>query len=77
MIIKLQPRIPKPARTEWHPWFAWHPVIFERRWEYHDTGGSERAFVWLRTIQRKGTPREMFDGASDMPITVWTWEYAL
>ena len=31
-------------RTEWHEWYAWHPV---------ETSGNPNYFVWLDVCERK------------------------
>ncbi len=32
-------------KTEWHPWFAWYPVVV-----YYD---SNKVWVWLEKVDRK------------------------
>lgn len=31
--------------TEWHHWFAWHPVVFD--------DGEKDTWVWLEWIERR------------------------
>lgn len=54
MIFNLKPPKDYIHYTQWHDWFAWHPVIVE----YCGTGYSlnmlaTRKLVWLRTVERK------------------------
>lgn len=42
MKIQLKPR---KNLEEWHPWFAWYPVVTENR-----------LWVWLYTVERRQVP---------------------
>jgi hypothetical protein len=53
----------KPERTEWHSWFAWHPV--------RTLGGD---YVWLERVLRRGQ-RILIANGDGMPEHVWEWEY--
>jgi hypothetical protein len=50
-------------RTEWHLWFAWHPV----RLNLHTR-------VWLETVERKGSMALMAD-SEGYPYEHWEFQY--
>jgi hypothetical protein len=50
------------VKTNWHDWFAWHPVRTPEGW------------VWLETIRRKGR-RTLIANGDGQPEHVWEWEY--
>lgn len=52
-------------KSDWHDWFAWHPVFVD-----NERGGTD--FVWFETVQRKlyyGMP----DGPWDAPSEYWEY----
>ena len=57
------------TQTEWHPWFAWHPVMVGDGW------------VWLETVQRRGhwepNPHYGMMPYVSEPEEYWEWEYKL
>lgn len=52
-------------RVFWHNWYAWYPV---------KTTEGEYLWVWLETIERKGTIHFPY---SPFSSNRWTWEYKL
>ncbi len=36
------------SKTEWHPWFAWRPVVVDGLNIY-----TRRHWVWLEKVERK------------------------
>jgi hypothetical protein len=54
--------------TEWHVWFAWHPVRLAN------------GCVWLENLERRGTKRTAIAQDLDpdvygMEYEYWDWEY--
>lgn len=56
MIIKLPGKTKDPWRhTDWHRWFAWHPVFLGERKDGFLVGGQPREVAWLQYVERKGS----------------------
>jgi hypothetical protein len=52
-------------KTEWHNWFAWHPVKV----------GVEDC-RWLETVRRKKVYHRMSDGVVTVHYTSFHWRYS-
>ena len=50
--------------SEWHEWFAWHPIAV-------DISATEWRFIWLRTVERIG----IYNGG--VYGSWWDWKYSL
>lgn len=67
MRIYIKPKVVK-NHSEWHSWFAWHPVIGK-------TYLGVKYFIWFETIQRKIT-RERSYGV-EFPNIYKIYEYKI
>ena len=59
------PKFPE-IRTDWHVWFAWHPVCLDHQ------------LVWWEKVERKECSGQeiihVFDG-TERTIYIYRWEY--